>query len=330
MTGFREKQLLTLLRRTSRSFYLSVRLLPRQIRSTIALAYLIARATDTIADASRVAPHARIGLLAELVNALAQPASVAPLADYAGVALEATGAERQLLTQIPGLIERLRRLPAEHRRLVLAVVQIIVRGQSLDIERFEMIPGPNAFRNSGELDEYTYLVAGSVGEFWTKLCCEEWPRYARIPQKDLICLGIAFGQGLQLINVLRDLPVDLGNGRCYLPLGEPPFSLDSEKTGVEFRKWREIAFEKLGLGWRYVESIRPRRIKFACALPILIGIRTLSMLKSAETLRAGLKISRDEVYRLMIVSLLVAAVPPLAEPIFRRERRQRESSLANQ
>ncbi len=327
MTGLREKQLLTLLRQTSRSFYLSVRLLPRQIRPTVALAYLIARATDTIADASRVAPQARLGLLAETAMALVQPAaSGATHSDYGEVAVESTGPERQLLTQIPRLIGRFRQLPVEHQHLVSAVIQTIVRGQSLDLERFELTPGPGALQNSEELDDYTYLVAGSVGEFWTKLCYEEWPHYARIAQKELILLGVAFGQGLQLINVLRDLPVDLENGRCYLPLGEPPFALDSEKAGVEFRKWREIAFEKLALGWQYVESIRPLRIKFACALPILIGIRTLSLLKSAETLRPGLKISRREVYRLMIFSVLIAAVPTLAGPIFHWEQRRATGS----
>ena len=39
-----------ILRRTSRSFYLTIRLLPRAVRDDISLAYLLARATDTIAD----------------------------------------------------------------------------------------------------------------------------------------------------------------------------------------------------------------------------------------------------------------------------------------
>jgi Phytoene/squalene synthetase len=37
-----------ILRSVSRSFYLSVRLLPAQLREPVALAYLLARATDTV------------------------------------------------------------------------------------------------------------------------------------------------------------------------------------------------------------------------------------------------------------------------------------------
>ncbi len=39
-----------LLKRTSRSFYLTLRVLPAAVRPQIGLAYLLARTTDTVAD----------------------------------------------------------------------------------------------------------------------------------------------------------------------------------------------------------------------------------------------------------------------------------------
>jgi len=54
---------LELLKPVSRSFYISIRLLPRALREPVALAYLLARTSDTIADSSTVAVEKRIELL---------------------------------------------------------------------------------------------------------------------------------------------------------------------------------------------------------------------------------------------------------------------------
>src|SRR5207249_8227176 len=77
-----------------------------------------------------------------------------------------------------------------------------------------------ALANAAELDEYTYLVAGCVGEFWTRICFRRVPRFARLEFDTMKSLGRSFGQGLQLVNILRDLPADLRAGRCYLPADE--------------------------------------------------------------------------------------------------------------
>src|SRR5512132_3171815 len=45
---------LDLLRDVSRSFYLSIRLLPAALRLPVGVAYLLARATDTVADSAQL------------------------------------------------------------------------------------------------------------------------------------------------------------------------------------------------------------------------------------------------------------------------------------
>src|SRR5437868_13950899 len=52
-----------LLKPVSRSFYISIRLLPRALREPVALAYLLARTSDTIADSNAVPAEKRIELL---------------------------------------------------------------------------------------------------------------------------------------------------------------------------------------------------------------------------------------------------------------------------
>jgi farnesyl-diphosphate farnesyltransferase len=55
-----------LLKGVSRSFYLTLRILPIGMRDPVGLAYLLARAADTIADTSLIDPEQRLALLLEL------------------------------------------------------------------------------------------------------------------------------------------------------------------------------------------------------------------------------------------------------------------------
>src|ERR1019366_1978813 len=119
-------------------------------------------------------------------------------------------------------------------------------GQELDLRRFAGASAKSlvALRIDAELDQYTYLVAGCVGEFWTRMCrahlaeLEEW-KNGRMEE-----LGVRFGKGLQLVNVLRDIPKDLRIGRCYLPVAEPRRLLDpAEYRSVrpEYERWLDRA-----------------------------------------------------------------------------------------
>src|SRR5438445_13558859 len=74
-----------------------------------------------------------------------------------------------------------------------------------------------ALQTEQELDDYTYRVAGCVGEFWTRICRAHLFPTASLDESLLLANGVRFGKGLQLVNILRDLPVDLRQGRCYLP-----------------------------------------------------------------------------------------------------------------
>src|ERR1700753_1476657 len=57
-----------LLKSVSRSFYITLRVLPAVMRDPIGLAYLLARAADTIADTSLISPEKRLELLLSLRN----------------------------------------------------------------------------------------------------------------------------------------------------------------------------------------------------------------------------------------------------------------------
>ena len=169
-------------------------------------------------------------------------------------------------------------------------------------------------KTSEELDQYTYYVAGSVGEFWTKICVRQIKNYSEKPVEQLNALAISFGKGLQLINILRDIPQDLQKERCYLPLEQ----LQQQKIIltdliknpsciipiVEY--WWQKAFEHLTDGWNYMISINNRRIRYAMTLPLLIGFRTLEELKNKKYLQCSsiTKISRRSMKWLMLIACI--------------------------
>jgi farnesyl-diphosphate farnesyltransferase len=313
-----EAEFFALLKGVSRSFYLSVRFLPGRIRLAIALGYLLARASDTVADTNQLPPAERIELLDRLLSSLSagKPGSSIDLS--ACLLAQADGPERVLLANIDRVLEHLSGVPPAHRKLLNEVLAKIIHGQTLDIERFESKPGIARLPDQSALEEYTYLVAGCVGEFWTKLCLLEWPNYARIPAAEMLCFGRDFGKALQLINILRDYPLDLQAGRSYLPVSRlEEVALNPNLARPEWERWRLRASDYLEEAWKYVVAVRPWRVRFACAVPVFIGARTLSLLGASPEIQPGIKVSRPEARRLITWAAGVALFPFLEPAAYR-------------
>jgi farnesyl-diphosphate farnesyltransferase len=308
-----------LLRRVSRSFYLSLAVLPGSVRPTIGLAYLLARASDTIADTRLIDRASRIAQLEALRAALAGSAAISTAVD-AAAASQALPAERALLQRLPDCLAAYRALPPADRARVHAVLVTIIEGQIQDLRAF---PGEDegklaALETREDLDRYTYLVAGCVGEFWTEVHVAHRPRLRHWDLPRMRVLGTRLGKGLQLTNVLRDVPRDLRQGRCYLPRqdlarwGLEPRDLLDPGRGAEarplLREWLDIALDHYEAGWQYTFAIprREARMRLACAWPLLIGLRTLDLLAASPNWldpAVTLKVPRVRVYGLMAHSL---------------------------
>lgn len=306
----------SLLRSVSRSFYLSIRFLPAQLREPIALAYLLARTTDTVADTSQISRTVRMETLKLLSTGIQGTASRDVVAELvAGFApLQQNTSEQQLLESLPACLAWLDRVEHSDRNDIRLVLEKIMRGQMLDLERFD---DPNEIRAVGtaaDLDEYTYLVAGCVGEFWTQLCFRHVRNFARRSEDEMLALGKRYGTALQLINVLRDAGSDLRVGRCYFPeheltaahLTPSQILVEPAKFQPVYRRWLEKAGAGLECGMEYSRAINNRRVRVATVLPALIGARTLSLLGAAGpmALQRTVKISRSEV-RAMILLLAI-------------------------
>jgi farnesyl-diphosphate farnesyltransferase len=316
-------ELLTgLLKDVSRSFYLTLRVLPHPVRAQIGLAYLLARATDTIADTELVPVEDRLSALEQLRARIAGqstgPLDFSPLANRCDPSAASQG-ERFLLLRIEEAISILNAFDDADQGRIRKVLDTITTGQALDLRRFGgKSTSPRSLSTAEELDDYTYRVAGCVGEFWTQMCLAHLFKGAGLDEAALLRDGVRFGKGLQLVNILRDLPRDLRLGRCYLPQEEltahrlrPEDLLDAAnepRFWPIYERWLDKAQDHLAAGWDYTNTL-PRsaiRIRLACAWPLLIGVRTLALLRTRPLLAATepVKISRSELRRLMINSIL--------------------------
>jgi len=305
-----------LLASVSRSFYLSIKVLPKAVRDPIGLAYLLARIADTVADTAEASSGLRLKHLQAFNRMIWNGIDRDKIQVLQNEIIPPDKAERQLLTKIEPCLEWLRSQPDADRKDIINVLEKIISGQELDIIRFPGPSHPRALQNAGELDEYTYLVAGCVGEFWTKVCCRHLPFYTQLNEEKLCKLGASFGKGLQLVNILRDMPADLRAGRCYLPAteleaaGVVPTSVLASADLVRpvFSHWLQIAAGFMEEAFQYIECLSNKRVRIACILPWFIGMRTLVLLKQSFplTTKNRIKVTRAEVRKMLLLAPLAA------------------------
>src|SRR5437870_3738629 len=147
---------MSLLKQVSRSFYLTLRVLPGKIRPQIGLAYLLARTTDTIADTHLIPVDHRLtalhGLRERILGTSEQPLDLGEVVRQQGLP-----AERALLERIEASLSLLRNLSATDRQLVRDVLAAITSGQELDLRRFAGTSAERmvSLRTDAELEDYT-------------------------------------------------------------------------------------------------------------------------------------------------------------------------------
>ena len=290
----RERLLSDLLRGVSRSFYLTLRILPAGLRTPVGLAYLLARAADTISDTRLLPPHERLRHLLrfrEQVENGADPPSLRLLVD-ALIDNQELPRETDLLVSLPRIFTVFDSVAEPDRSLIRSVVATLTRGMEEDLNTFPAEDSGQiaALPDAAALDHYTYMVAGCVGEFWTRILMEHCPELIGWNSEYMQQVGVRFGKALQLTNVLRDIPRDLHNGRCYLPadelcrVGAQPEDLLDPAAGPVTRpvlvSWIGTALEHFDEAERYLLALPRRsvRLRLAALWPILLGIATLALL----------------------------------------------------
>jgi farnesyl-diphosphate farnesyltransferase len=328
----------------SRSFYLSLAILPRAIRTQLSVAYLVARAADTIADTEVVRQARRLELLDGLRATLDDARKIVPLVAEVrrevGGADAASGgasdAERVLLERLGDCLRTLSGFEPGDRGRTRQVLGTLITGMERDLQRFPTDPPKlRALLTLAELDEHCYMAAGCVGEYWTLMTASHVSAVKRLQRPDFVARGVRLGKALQLVNVIRDAPADLAQGRCYLPLellsrhGLTPDDLRSPERRLRARpaldELHALALAHVDAAYPYVTAIprREARLRLAALWPLWIGLATLERLRlSDDPLDPArpVKIERADVYRIMAESGLAVGSDTLLTDRHRRRR----------
>lgn len=323
----KQELLRDLLKQVSRLFYTTLAVVPADVRDQVSLAYLFARAADTIADTDLIDRHRRLDFLSQLKSQFAGDqivwGQVQDIQRAIGP-LQQHSAERVLLERLDQCFRLFLDFSPEDRRRVQRLMTTLTQGMEVDLSTF---PGQTAddltaLKTVDDLDRYTYYVAGCVGEFWTDLMCGHRKALASWNVREMSAVGVRFGKGLQLTNIVKDVAHDLQKGRCYIPepmlaeAGLTPRDLLDQQNLTKFRpvlsKLVRMATEHLDQGWLYTMAI-PRyetRLRLSCMWPILSGGESLKLVMNSPDLlnpAVKVKIPRSTVYRIMVMTTGTAA-----------------------
>ncbi|WP_394827698.1 squalene/phytoene synthase family protein [Pendulispora albinea] len=223
-TGLRGAQatIRDLLERTSRTFALSIPLLPEPTQNALALAYLLFRVTDTVEDAAHWSRDERVAALEELLPIFRTvDIARARTASRQWVERDVTRDEgcRDLLLAFPALLEEVSTWEPVRVRIVCDHAARTAEGMAQTLREADAA-GRVRLRSLPALRAYCYVVAGIVGELVTALFVNDAPTLVSV-KETLVRHERAFGEALQLVNILKDERADAQDGRNYLPPSVP-------------------------------------------------------------------------------------------------------------
>jgi farnesyl-diphosphate farnesyltransferase len=279
-----------LLVKTSRTFALAIPLLPEPTRQTVCLSYLLFRIADTLEDAEAWPRARRLEALAEFAGLLERPeAGAGQRLSERWLAGPPTRHEAylELLAATEQVMGEVRDLEAGARDIALRHARRTALGMRDILEHRSDERGQVVVSDLQGLRDYCYVVAGIVGELLTETFLHDAPHLdraaARLHENER-----AFGEGLQLVNILKDQRDDAGDGRSYLP------------PGVARAEVMKLAWSDLWAARRYLDALReggapPGFVAFG-ALSEALAEATLELL---EREGAGAKVPRSQVFEIL-------------------------------
>ena len=313
----------------SRTFALTIPVLPERLATVVTNAYLLCRLADTIEDdvglddIEKTRFHRRF---VAVVEGTEPPEPFA--AELLPLLSEATlPEERELVRGTARVVGVMHAFSPEERAALTRCVRIMCSGMP-EFQRNRSLRG---LRDLEEMGSYCYFVAGVVGEMLTDLFCLHCPELEK-HREQLMTLAVSFGQGLQMTNILKDIWDDRRAQTCWLPR--------SVFDGAEFRlekldeQHRSEAFatglnELIGVAHAHLRNameytcLIPKRetgIRKFCFWAIGLAVMTLRNIHRNPTFTSGaqVKVSRRTVKATVVTTNLTLMSNRALRMIFAR------------
>lgn len=289
MKEWKMEDLEQLLIASSRTFALAIPLLPEPTRREVTISYLLFRVADTFEDAASWPQARRIEALERFGEILRrpEPGEIEEVSRYWAeeVPCQQPG-YRDLLAAVPFVLESFFALSPAAVELIREHTLRTAQGMAGFVARTSE-DGELRLRDLSDLQDYCYVVAGIVGELLTELFLLGRPELAPVADR-LRERSRAFGEGLQLVNILKDSASDATEGRRYLP------------EGVDRADVLALARRDLQAASEYVLALQTagaeRGLVAFNALPVRLAHATLDRIEAAGP---GSKLSRPEVYAIV-------------------------------
>lgn len=301
-----------MIKQLSYTFAMSIRLLPGPLGKAVLTGYLLCRIADTVEDDSSTSSTIR----AQLLTLFSESArSQEQLAEFVTAASCIKGDEShlKLLHNSIMVFELLNFLPDKSAQIVWSRTREMALGMREFVIQY---PKGIHIKSTDELHRYCYYAAGTVGHMLTDLFYYHSPFITKVTYDRLLVNCEAFGEMLQITNILKDIawdfecqnyvfiPADLlmRNGSTQENILADEFrtqNYESIKTIVN------IAELDLAQALQYFYTI-PRMaitIRLSCLVPLVLAIATLREIQNTQVMlqKGGMvKISRKEVKSIIV------------------------------
>jgi farnesyl-diphosphate farnesyltransferase len=309
-----------LIKKVSRTFALSIRILPPALRAYTGHAYLICRLLDSIEDAPDLPIAKKREALDIAIESLSSFYKVGENSTYfTEIASQSRIKkwEKVLLTNSADLFGCFAVFPENIWKITRKWAAEMAKGMKKYAFGKDK-PGIR-LKTIAELDEYTYYVAGTVGNLLTDMFSRREHKIPIDRQKIMYQNAVQFGKALQLVNIIKDSRVDITEGRCYVPeelfrkynsdINSFSDSRDTDNIKCIFLELIRYAEKYLEHAIEYIRAIPTKnwRIRLGCIWPVALAYKTLWWLeKNLDEFIKGsttFKINRKDVKKTIRATL---------------------------
>ena len=300
-------------------FTLSIKILPRDLRDQVGLAYLICRFLDTLEDDPSLSVKSKIEGLTRAQEIISSPDKIGDYKDYFNQLSKSETMKEDdavLLRESVHIFTYFHTYPENIRSGIAKWAIEMADGMKkycFGVEKPEFY-----LQNREEVEEYTYYVAGTVGKMLSLLFLPHIGNNSKV-STIFDNNDIQFGKALQYVNIIKDANTDILENRCFLPkdqLDDQSLNYDDLFKEASKDKVKPIINPMITQAEQYIENaityiraipLKNWRIRLFCIWPIFFAVQSLNKIKANLDLVVGsnekVKITRKDVKRTIYFSL---------------------------
>lgn len=311
-----------ILPKVSRTFALNINILTGDLHQAVLSGYLMCRIADTFEDSSFLSTPTKtdgLNYFLQLLDLKDSPKEYYERLYEPFASQDALHPYHQLIQNSHHVFTLYFHLSLAYQESIRTCLQDMCKGMIETLEK-EDSNDKHTIITMNDLEQYCYYVAGTVGELLTKLFAIHCRDINASLQKNMQSKEVAFGQGLQLTNIIKDAAKDIKRGTCYIPLevaNRQGLALDDffktphqDQALLALNELILKTVEYLDEALRYTLMLprKAMRIRLFCLWPLLFAIETLSVAYNNRNLVTGqkpIKISRRTISLVMYTTTLL-------------------------